>query len=554
MKRSSLLLFLITLSIGITVLLHPYFQTGVPDTHDGNNHLVRFAGYKIALKESQFPPRWAPNLMNQYGYPVFNFNYPLSNILSVPLSIAKVNYELTFKILVALYVVIGALSLKKWLEMLSQNSSGINIAVAGWLFFPFLSSTIYYRGNIGEIAAYCLIPSMLYIAEYVRSHSISSKSIVFFSLAMTAFMLSHNLSVVFFLPLFILYALLRYQKNWRTWKKFSLIATISVLLSMWFWLPALAEMKLTNVTSTGLSKEYFQHFATIDQLLFSPLAFGYSVNGTIDGLSFSIGLATLIVVVFGLLLSVIGYLQNKKLSTDAWGLLGTSVTIVVLTFLQTSSSAWVWQLFSFAQVIQFPWRLSIYIGALTALGLYLLWRQNIALVKVVIVGAVTVALITTLQASVQGMLHRDRAEYDSQTITTDILSENRPKGFAYGFEDQWQPTAIAISGDVEVITHYWNGSFRSYAVKVMSDATIVEPTAYFEGWETTVSDGTVANKVDYLDDNIIRGRLAYTLKPGNYEVSSKFTQNTWPRLIGNAVSVGGTALLLFIVIKKIRYE
>lgn len=554
MKRTSLVSFLIALSIGMIVLLHPYFQAGVPDTHDGNNHLVRFASYKIALKEGQFPPRWAPNLMNQYGYPVFNFNYPLSNVLSVPLSMAKVNYELSFKILVVLYVVVGAVSLKKWLELLSQNSSGIGIAVAGWLFFPFLSSTIYYRGNIGEIAAYCLIPCMLYIAEYVRNHALSAKHIVFFSVVMTAFLLSHNLSVVFFLPLFILYALLRYQKNWNSWRKLSLIVIVSALLSMWFWLPALAEMKLTNVTSTGLSKEYFQHFATLDQLLFSPLTFGYSVYGNIDGLSFSVGLTTVIVILFGLLLSVIDYLQNKKLSSDTRALLSTSVTILGLTFLQTSSSAWLWQLFSFAQVIQFPWRLSIYIGVLTALGLYLLWRQNSVLIKVAIVGAVAVASITTVQASVLGMLHRDRVEYDSQSITTDILSENRPKAFAYGFEDQWQPTANAISGEVEIITRFWNGSDRTYAVNAISDATIVEPTAYFEGWETTVSDGTVTKKVDYVDDNMIRGRIAYTLKPGNYEVSSKFTQNTWPRLMGNALSLSGIALLLFVVIKKIRYE
>jgi len=64
-----------------------FLNQGVPVTHDGHNHLVRFANYKIAVRELHFPPRLAPNLVNGYGYPVFNYNYPLANLISLPFSI-----------------------------------------------------------------------------------------------------------------------------------------------------------------------------------------------------------------------------------------------------------------------------------------------------------------------------------------------------------------------------------------------------------------------------------------------------------------------------------
>ena len=97
------------------------WHAGFPYTHDGENHLARFANYKIALREGQFPPRFAPNLLNHYGYPVFNYNYPLANILSIPFSIMKINYELTFKILVIFFVMFGLLGFNYWLRKLESE-------------------------------------------------------------------------------------------------------------------------------------------------------------------------------------------------------------------------------------------------------------------------------------------------------------------------------------------------------------------------------------------------------------------------------------------------
>ena len=79
MKRS-----LVVLVFACVCFLRQLWLPGFPYTHDGENHLARIANYAVALRQGQFPPRWAPSFWAGYGYPVFNFNYPLLNIAAVP--------------------------------------------------------------------------------------------------------------------------------------------------------------------------------------------------------------------------------------------------------------------------------------------------------------------------------------------------------------------------------------------------------------------------------------------------------------------------------------
>lgn len=100
----------IVIALGLSLLLtRVYLHPGIPYTHDGQNHVARFANYWSAIKEGQIPPRIAPHLFNHYGYPVFNYNYPLANILAVPLLALKLHPEVVFKLLM-----VGSFTLGLW--------------------------------------------------------------------------------------------------------------------------------------------------------------------------------------------------------------------------------------------------------------------------------------------------------------------------------------------------------------------------------------------------------------------------------------------------------
>jgi len=106
------------------------------------------------------------------------------------------------------------------------------------------------------------------------------------------------------------------------------------------------------------------------------------------------------------------------------------------------------------------------------------------------------------------------------------------KDFTYSAIGSWAPSAITLTKntDTTLLTQLWTGREHVYTVATTEDITIVEPVMYFPGWETRVN-GTL---VEYTNSDEIKGRVAFTLAPGEYAIATEFTQRTWPRLIGNA--------------------
>ncbi|MBI5465110.1 hypothetical protein HY946_00680, partial [Candidatus Gottesmanbacteria bacterium] len=67
--------------LGIKALFHPGFYT----SHDGEHQVIRLYHFDQALKDGQFPPRWAGTADNGYGYPLFVFSYQSPWFIGIPL-------------------------------------------------------------------------------------------------------------------------------------------------------------------------------------------------------------------------------------------------------------------------------------------------------------------------------------------------------------------------------------------------------------------------------------------------------------------------------------
>ena len=142
---------LLLLLLGVVGWVYtPYFGEGVPYTHDGQIHIARLANYFIAYKQNQWPIRWAPNLNNGFGYPVFNYNYPLPYLLGIPLITANFSLESTYKVLMisALFAIVaGALLLLK--DHFAKPAAFIAALTLG--ISPYVANLMYVRGGLGEI-------------------------------------------------------------------------------------------------------------------------------------------------------------------------------------------------------------------------------------------------------------------------------------------------------------------------------------------------------------------------------------------------------------------
>lgn len=542
-----MIFFLIVLAL---ISIKPYLNNNFPYTHDGENHLARFANYKIAIREGQFPPRFAPNLVNHYGYPVFNYNYPLANIISLPFSFLKINYELTFKIIVYSFILLGLIGVNLWLKKLKFKKQPRIFSLTLFALTPYLISSISYRGNIGEIMSFCLLPWLFYFIENPAKNILKKDNFKFLgqTFLWILFFLSHNIAVLFGTPILIIYAILKYQK--KIFKQIPIIFSfvLGIISTLWFWLPAVFEKNLVVLDEANLSKSYLEHFPTLSQLLFSPLEFGFSKIGSIDSLSFQIGLAQIFILIFAFIL-----IKKKKVTSYIKLLF---VASLLLFLFQLGITKPLWKVIPLVNFIQFPWRLNLFLGILILpIGAYL-FSQNNKLIKIILSTLIIIQLVITLRVKPADYFHKNNIDYEAFSQTTSTANENLPKTFLYSNFADWAPTAKILSGGEGIITtHQWRGSKRTYSLKLSTESIIVEPTMYFKGWETKISGQEINNeKISYIDNKEIKGRIAYQLGPGEYKVTSKFTQNTLPRVIGNALSGLGifiiTLLILLIILPK----
>jgi hypothetical protein len=151
--------------------------------------------------------------------------------------------------------------------------------------------------------------------------------------------LTHLQLSAVFIPLLFIYGLVRHISVGRIFS--SLFQ--GLLLSAWFWIPAVFLLSATWFTQT-LQFNPDLHRPTLIQLLYSPWGFGFSHPGKIDGMSFQLGLAGWVVI----LISLISYF---RLSSSARFFLVISIFAIGLI---TTPGIWQWLAL---QSFQFPWRL-----------------------------------------------------------------------------------------------------------------------------------------------------------------------------------------------------
>ena len=535
MKKMKLLMWSLFFFFLIALVGRFYLREGLPTTHDSVAHLLRFANYKMALRQGQFPPRLAPNLMNGYGYPAFNYNYPLANILSLPFSVLNVHYETTFKILMLAALLLALASAKSWLETLGYKKSVLIFALLALALNPYLYASVIFRGNIGEIMAVALliaILAQLAAIKQVKPDLLSWRTL-FLTLTLMAFFLAHNIAAFFGSGLIIFYLLFDFAKNWKLWKIFLASFVLAFSASLWFWLPALMEKSLVILDKVDLSINYYKHFPNISQLISWPLSFGYSYWGNVDSMSLGIGLLQIAI----LILSLVFVLQKNPTSNSmkVWFFVAA-----LFIFGQLTWSRPFYDNLPFFSFIQFPWRLAMLLMvALVPISALLFSRARFG-GRMLLFTILLVQLLQFYQVKPVDYHHRDRIDYEHDPSTTTTNHENRPINFEYDYGKNREQFVEILDGTGSTAIERFFITHRKFNINLDQDSRVVEASVYFAGFETKV-DG---KKVDYIDDEDVQGRLAYVLAKGEHQVETRFTQNTPARLIGNGVSLVSYFILL----------
>ena len=77
----AVIIFIIIVSV---FALKNLFGPGYYSSHDGVHQVIRLYYFDQLISDRQIPPRWVGDLLNGYGYPLFNFSYHLPWIIAEP--------------------------------------------------------------------------------------------------------------------------------------------------------------------------------------------------------------------------------------------------------------------------------------------------------------------------------------------------------------------------------------------------------------------------------------------------------------------------------------
>ncbi len=542
-------------------LLHPGFFR----VHD-YVHGARIGEMSRALAEGQFPVRWSPNFGYGYGMPLFEFYAPLPYYAGALLVFIGLNLMLTIKALWLLCSVVTAWGAYKLGSKLFGRAGGLLTAAALTL-APYRAVNLYVRGALSEAWGIMAMPWILLgIVLVVKGKHGGWLTLV---VGLVTLFLSHNLTTMIFLPLSALFALglLVFERLKRAeFFKHSLRLAGSYLLaiglSAFYLFPAFVEKNYTKVSGVvgGGYFDYRLHFLYIRQFLNPRWAYGGSVWGPQDDISFflgwgqwlGLGLMVVLLAWWGGRFLIKNKAKVKVFQLQQLWLIGLfGILFAVSMFMTLLKSKVIWDRVSLLAFIQFPWRwlsagitfLSLLIGSLV-LFIPKQWvRQTVSLV---LVAVITLTSWMYFQPefyldNFDGLYYTDPPRIQSQM--SGILNDYVPIQMPADLKPPTSLLTVANPTDYAYEILIDRGHEKLIKTTFKQPGTLEMAIADFPGWQLELDGQAVAKEVSE------QGTLTITVPSGEHRVGV-FLSQTPIRAIADGVSVISLVVLLYLVMSQ----
>jgi len=339
------------------------FDTQTFVGHD-ETQAARISEFSLNLQNGIIPPRIAPHFSFNLGYPIFNYYAPAAYWITSAIHIIGIPIPQALELSYILALMVGGIGMYLFLSHYFGNLSGLVGSIA-YISSPFIAVEIFVRSNLAEMWFFALFPLALYLLISVRKKTLFPTAFI-----LAALFTSHNIFSLVSVPLIIVYAFL--LKNKHAW----LAIFGGVMLSLYFWIPALGELAQVHATHVATLTEFTDHFLCPIQLWSSPWGYAGSAPGCeFDGMSFMLGKGQLLFAGIGVLFFLKMFLSRKKKKIDA---IIPLVAILLLgsMFLTVSYSAFIWNIFKpLLAVFQFPWRFLLFV--IFGLSFFVAYSVNI---------------------------------------------------------------------------------------------------------------------------------------------------------------------------------
>ena len=501
------------------------------------------------VKILQFPPRFVPDLSFGFGYPLFNFVYPLPFYIGEMFHLVGFSLVDSVKLVFGLSIPFSMYFMYKFLkEFLSEE-----LALAGsvlYVYAPYRAVEIFVRGTIGEIVAFALFPLVMLSFTRLTKEKASRRWIGITALSVAALVLSHNIMAYMFMPFALLLLIARIIWLVKD-KKTAIIRSLAGLLlgliiSSYFWFPAISESGLMHYDTVF---NFYDHFPTLKQFITPYFGYGASVPGPYDTMSFYIGLTGLLVVLIGSILFVV---KLKKFSKEekilfTWG----AIVFFVSIFMMNHRSAFLWRSLPFLPYFQFPWRFLAMITFCTPVFLLAFSKSKFA--KIISLIVITLAIILNFNYfKTSEYLGREDEYYLNRYIPALVASveygETAEEYLRLPKNTQTRPDKIypRAYADVDGIREIEeeNALNAKIFTDFPKDFVLNYNKYYFPGWFA---------KIDGKEAAIVAGepygQITLLVPAGAHEIKVYY-QESPKRLVFDLVSLAGFGVAVFITAFK----
>jgi 6-pyruvoyl-tetrahydropterin synthase related domain len=376
-------------------------RPGMPNTADGQVHLLRALEASHLLRAGVLYPRWAPDFYFGYGYPFFNFYAPGAHMLVSGLALTGLGVlrgMVAAQVFALLLYPTGAYLAAKALLTTTRTAKSAApaalLCAALYLYAPLRWRELFIQGNLSQLLALALLPWCAWaLTHAARRSSLRWAAGAGILLALLVYV--HHPSALLAFPSLAVYSLavaviaganLRSPRARRSVGAVAGAFCLGVLLSTPFWLPAIAEQRYVNITSIeqGMFSARLNLLSLGELLSPARLQDEAALNPFMPN---SLGIAQAALALAGLATAILWIVKGNRATarsndfsrasrevaaTDpAWSRRQAGIALLVVAALLLASlvvmlpvAVGAWEALPLARLIAFPWRM---------LGPALLW-------------------------------------------------------------------------------------------------------------------------------------------------------------------------------------
>lgn len=525
------------------LILWPLILPGYFSHHD-DLQVMRIFEMRKCIIDLQIPCRWVPDMGYGNGYPLFNYYSVLPYYIGAILTFL-VGYIPAAKLLFAIPIILGFFSM----YLLAKEIFGKPAAIVSAVLFsyaPYRALDIYVRGAVAESFAMAIIPLTFYFAlKLIQQKNI--KHLIGLSFSLAAFLISHNIMTLLFIPILLLFIVIFLTKEkWKNTTSVIASLILGVGLSSFFVFPAFFEKNLVQIDNLiRLDLDFRAHYVNLNQLFIDRFwGYGASSPGTNDTISFQVGWPHwwIVAASFGLILF---NLFNKRRFID-YSALALILIFMFSIFMTHIKSAFIWEQIEILKFTQFPWRfLSVTVFASSLLAAYL--TQSIkGKYRAILIYSIVIVTVASnwsyfkpekffFEMTEQQKLSGKMWEEQQKAAILDYLptAAVEPRESAPG-----NPKVVSGKARIE---NFDNKSNRwQFKAQVKENNTVIEvPVFDFPNWTVFINN----QKVNHSNKNYL-GRISINFdKKGDYVVKGKFN-NTSIRTVSNLISIISLVVLI----------